>query len=165
MAEHIHLFLKANGQDIKGEATQLSMGREGSIECIHYEQAGVTPFEPSTGNASGRRQYRPIKIRKRIDCSSPLLWQAMTKNTVLEGAFKFFRPNPTGDGTTEQFYTVEIKGAYISSMKQVIDDTLTPARSYEPPLEEIELIFHDIMWTYTKTGATHTDTWSEGRGS
>jgi type VI secretion system secreted protein Hcp len=160
MAEHIHLFLKANDKDIKGESTQTSLEREGSIECVVYEQEGATPFEASTGRASGRRQYKPLVIRKRIDCSSPLLWKAMTQNEKVEGVFKFYRPNPTGDGTTEQFYTVSIKGGYISSIKQYIADTLTPGASDEPPLEEICFIFHDIIWHFTNGGAEHNDSWA-----
>ena len=38
MAETVHLFLKANGTDIKGESTQTSLGRADSIECVYYEQ-------------------------------------------------------------------------------------------------------------------------------
>lgn len=161
MAEHVHLFLKANGKDIKGESTQTSLSREGSIECLSYEQAATTPFEPSTGQASGRRQYSPLKVTKRIDKSSPLLWQAMTQNQKVEGVFKFYRPNPTGDGTTEQFFSVQIAKGFISSIRQVVEDTLSPTESYEPPMEELNIIFHDIQWTYTNGGVQHEDKWSE----
>lgn len=160
MAENVHLFLKADGKDIKGESTQTSMARADSIECIHYEQEAATPFETSTGQVSGRRQYKPLMIRKRIDASSPLLWLAMTTNQKIEGKFKFYRPNPAGDGTTEQFYTVEISAGYISSIRQVVRDTLAPGESNEPPLEEVCFVFHDIIWTYTKTGAQHNDSWA-----
>ena len=34
MAETVHLYLKANGADVKGESTQHSLGRENSIECV-----------------------------------------------------------------------------------------------------------------------------------
>ncbi len=113
--------------------------------------------------ATGRRQYEPLLIRKRIDKSSPLLCKALAENQVIEATFKFFRPNPTGDGTTEQFYSVAFKQGRISSQKQIVPDTMVPATSTDPALEEITFVFHTISWTYTNGGITHEDTWDQNR--
>jgi type VI secretion system secreted protein Hcp len=163
MAETVHLYLKANGKDVKGESTQTSIGRKDSIECVYYEQKVITAREAGSGMATGRRQYEPLLIRKRIDKSSPLLVKALVENAKVEGAFKFFRPNPKGDGTTEQFYTVEIKDGRIASLKQMVPDTIVPASSTEPPLEEVTFVFHTIKWTFTDGGVSHEDTWSANR--
>ncbi len=163
MAETVHLFLKANGADIKGDSSQTSLGREGSIECVYYEQAVKTAREAGSALASGRRQYEPLLIRKRIDKSTPLLARALCNNEVIAGTFKFFRPNPTGDGTTEQFFTVEITNGRINSQKQIVPDTIVPATSTEPPLEEVTFVFHTITWTYENGGVTHQDTWDAQR--
>lgn len=163
MAESVHMYLKANGTDIQGESTQTSLGRENSIECVYYEQGVITAREAGSGIATGRRQYQPMLIRKRIDKSSPLLMKALCENQVIEAQFKFFRPNPTGDGTTEQFYTVGFKKGRIASIKQVVPDAFVPASSTEPPLEEITFVFHTINWTYTNGGVTHEDTWDQQR--
>jgi len=160
MAETVHLYLKANGTDIQGESTQTSLGRENSIECVYYEQGVLTAREATSGMATGRRQYQPLLIRKRIDKSSPLLAKALTRNEAIDGVFKFFRPAPTGDGTTEQFFTVEIKLGRVASMKQVVPNTIVPVTSTEPPLEEVTFVFHTISWTYTNGGVTHEDTWN-----
>ena len=163
MAEAISFHLKANGADIQGENTQTSLGRENSIEVLYYEQAVATAREAGSGIASGRRQYLPLLIRKRIDKSSPLIFKALVENQVIEGSFKFFRPNPTGDGTTEQFFTVEIKQGRIASLKQIVPDTIVPASSTQPPLEEVTFVFHTITQTYTNGGVTHEDTWNAQR--
>jgi type VI secretion system secreted protein Hcp len=163
MAETVHLYLKANGTDIKGESTQVSLGRDGSIECVYYEQGVITAREAGSGLATGRRQYQPLLIRKRIDKSSPLLMKALTENQVVEATFKFFRPNPTGDGTTEQFYTVNFKQGRINTIKQLVPDTIVPATSKDPALEELTFVFHTIGWTYTNGGVTHEDSWSAQR--
>jgi type VI secretion system secreted protein Hcp len=163
MAETVHLYLKANGQDIKGESTQESLGRKDSIECVYYEQGVITAREAGSGMATGRRQYEPLLVRKRIDKSSPLLMKALVENAKMDGTFKFFRPNPKGDGTTQQFYTVDIKDGRIASVKQVVPDTIVPASSTEPPLEEVTFVFHTIKWTYTDGGVSHEDTWSANR--
>jgi type VI secretion system secreted protein Hcp len=161
MAETVHLYLKANGSDIQGESTQTSLGREGSIECLYFEDSVRTAREKGSGMATGRRTYNPIVIRKRIDKSSPLLAKALCNNEVIEGTFKFFRPSPTGDGTTQQFFTVEIKEGRINSIKRVSPDTIDPASAQEPPTEEVGFVFHTIVWTYEDGGVTHEDNWRE----
>ena len=161
MAETVHLYLKANGTDIKGESTQTSLGRENSIECVYFESAVRTAREASSGRATGRRQYEPIIIRKRIDKSTPLLAKALAQNEVIEATFKFFRPAPGGDGTTEQFFTVNIAEGRVSSFKMVVPDTLEPATSTAPPLEEVAFVFHTINWTYEPAGTSHEDSWSQ----
>lgn len=163
MAETVHLYLKANGSDVQGDSTQMSLGRENSIECLFFEAGIRTAREAGSGVASGRRQHEPLLIRKRIDKSTPLIAKALCENQVIEGKFKFFRPNPTGDGTTEQFYTVEIKKGRVASQRQWVPDTIVPASSSEPPMEEITFVFHTIMWTYTNGGITHEDTWDQNR--
>ncbi len=160
MAETVHLYLKANGKDIKGESTQTSLGREGSIECVVYDQGVQTAREAATGMVTGRRQYAPLRIVKRIDKASPLLMKALTSNEKIDGVFKFFRPNPAGDGTTEQFYTVEVKEGHIASVKQFVLDTLDPSQCGKAPLEEVTLVFKTIKWTYMNGGVTHEDSWA-----
>jgi len=161
MAETVHLFLKANGADIQGESTQTSLGRENSIECLAYEFDVMTAREASSGLATGRRQYKPLVIRKRIDKASPLLMKALTKNEVVDGELKFFRPNLGGDGTTEQFYTVKFEKGRINSIKQYVPNTIEPAKSNEPPQEELAFVFHTIKWTYTNGGIEHEDKWDQ----
>jgi type VI secretion system secreted protein Hcp len=163
MAETVHLYLKANGRDVAGESTQTSLGRENSIECVFYRQSVVTAREAGSGMATGRRQYEPLVIRKRIDKSSPVLFKALVENQKIDAEFKFFRPNPSGDGTTEQFYSVEIKDGRIASMSQYVNDVIVPATATDPALEEVTFVFHTIAWHYTQGGVTHEDSWSANR--
>ncbi|MCL5105338.1 MAG: type VI secretion system tube protein Hcp [Armatimonadetes bacterium] len=156
-AETVHLYLKISGADVNGESTQTSLGREGSIECVYYEHSiGSTTQNVAAGRAAGKGepQYNPIVIRKRIDKSSPLLLKAVAQGQPVEGIFKFFRPNPTGDGTTEQFYTVQFQGGRVDSVKQYVPDTIEPASSTMPPIEEVTFSYSSVTFTYTSTGST-----------
>lgn len=163
MAETVHLYLKSNSEDIQGESTQTSLGRENSIECLYFEDSVRTAREKGSGLATGRRTYEPVKIRKRIDKSSPLLARSLCNNEVIEGVFKFFRPAPSGDGTTEQFFTVEIAEGRISSIRRVSPDTIDPASATEPPTEEVCFVFHTITWEYVPGSTIHTDNWRENQ--
>ena len=161
MSETVHLYLKANSQDIHGESTQHSLSRQDSIECVYFEQAVKTAREAGSGMATGRRQYEPLLIRKRIDKSSPLLARSLCNNEVIQGIFKFFRPNPAGDGTTEHFFTVEFAEGRVASITRVSPDVIDPASAMEPPTEQVSFVFHNITWTYEPSGASHHDNWRE----
>lgn len=163
MAETVHLYLKANGADIQGQSSQTSLGRENSIECVVFEASVITAREKGSGMATGRRQYNPIVIRKRIDKASPLLSNALVRNEVIEGVFKFFRPNPVGDGTTQHFFTVEIAEGRVGSQKYWVPNTIEPASTHEPPQEEVTFVFNRITWTYEDGGVTATDSWRENQ--
>jgi type VI secretion system secreted protein Hcp len=161
MAMTVHLFLKANGQDIEGDSTITSMDRENSIECLSFSDSVRTAREASSGMASGERTYDPIRIVKRIDKSSPLLFKALTNNEVIEAIFRFYRPNPSGDGTTQQFYTIKINQGRIASYQRVSPDVIDPASANAPPTEEVSFVFGEIIQTYEPDGVEHQDTWSE----
>ena len=159
-AENVHLFLKANGTDIVGDSTITSQGREDSIECTYFEyNNALDPQAMASGRPAGRRQPT-LTVRKRIDQSTPLLTRAMMLNEVIEGTFKFYRPNPAGDGTTEQFFTVEIAEGRLSSIRRISPDTIDPASATEPVQEEVGFVFHNITWTYEPTGTTFTHSWA-----
>ncbi len=162
MAESVHLFLRANGTDIKGESTQISLDRESSIECISFDDAVRTARERGTGQATGRRTYEPIRIQKRIDSSSPLLAKALCNNEDIEGEFRFYRPSPTGDGTTEQFFTISISQGRIASIARRSPSAIDPANSVEPPTEEVAFVFHTVRWIYNGAGhnSEHEDSWA-----
>ncbi len=50
-------------------------GIDGEIAVESFSWGVVTPRDAASGQASGKRQYEPIIIRKRIDKTSPLLFR------------------------------------------------------------------------------------------
>jgi type VI secretion system secreted protein Hcp len=164
-AETVHLYLKINGADIKGESTLTSLGRKDSIECVSYEQVvDVAGGASAAGGATrGRSIVHPIIIRKRIDKSSPLLLKAVQDGQVAEGLFRFYRPNPTGDGTTQQFYSVVFTNGRIISVRQFVPETINPASADEPPLEEVMIACEKVTYTFVDGGVS-SDVWTGGGG-
>jgi type VI secretion system secreted protein Hcp len=163
MAETVHLKLTADGKVIEGESTQLSLGREKTIECVYFQQGVKTSREAGSAKALGRREHLPIFLRKRICQATPLLLKALTENAKLEAEFQFFRPSPAGDGTTEQFYSITLKEARVATYKLTSPDVLSPTATAEPPLEEIEFVFGEIVWTWKPSGLEHQDSWASGK--
>jgi type VI secretion system secreted protein Hcp len=58
---------------------------------------------------------------------------------------------------------VAIKDGRVASVKQLNPDTIVPATSTEPALEEVTFVFSSITWTFTDGGVSHQDTWSQNK--
>jgi len=100
----------------------------------------ISPRDIATGQASGKRQHKPIVIVKEVDKSSPLLLKAYSGREVLKSVLlEFRRRNP--EGQEEVYYTVKLTNALISSIKSGPQaDTAT---------EEITLDFQKIEYHYS----------------
>ena len=167
MAQTVHLSLykspKEKGPQIKGESSQLADGRENTIECVFFESSVTTPRDAGSGKATGRRQFAPIKIRKRIDASSPELAKAMSQNEKLDGKFDFFRPASDGVGGDQAFYSIEFARGFISDITVCMPDTMeNPGLTNAEAYETVTFTFDEITWTYNGSGkpTVHTDSWS-----
>lgn len=148
-----HLTLTLNGTLIEGDSTISSLGRANTIECLSFSQAGFS----DTSRLPPRRSYRPITIRKRIDRSSPLLMQGWAQNEAGSAVFRFYRASPAGDGTTQQYYTIELVNARITAISTTQADTLDPGSSNLPELEIVSFEFDQIRYTDEVNGTTFVD--------
>jgi type VI secretion system secreted protein Hcp len=157
MAESIWMSLKGAKQgDIKSETT--AKGRENLIECIEFEAGVQSPRDPHSGLPTGKRQHQPLVVRKRVDKTTPLLSSALVTNENLTTVkLQFWRPK--GDGTSEQFYTIELTNAGLSKQKIYLPFTLDPEKAHLPALEKLEFTFQKITWTFTQGGVTASDDW------
>jgi type VI secretion system Hcp family effector len=162
MADTISLTISGSGTNIPGDHSATSLGRANTIEVVSLEQELFTPFDRATLQPTGRRIYAPLKFSKRLDRATPLLRLALTNNQVVAGNFRWFRPDPAGGGTTEQFFTIAFTEGRITRCTLRLPDTLNTATANLPPLEDIELTFSTITWTWVSGGIVHTDTLAIG---
>lgn len=153
-------FLKLNGTDIQGDSTLASLGRQNSIE-VYDVGFGVTRAVDISGLGTGRRTYQTLKIHKRADKSSPLLFKGLAQNEIAEMQVRFFRPNPTGDGTTEHYMTYRITGGRIVDVTVTGDSPVVGTSVISGQLREVvSFTFQTIEITYTNGGITFQDTTS-----
>ena len=158
MAESISLTLSANGTNIPGDSSVSSLDRANTIEVVSLEQELFRPFDRATLQPTGRRVYAPIKFSKRLDRSTPLLRKALVQNEIVAGNFRWFRPNPVGDGTSERFFTITFTEGRITRCTLRLPDTLNAATANLAPLEDIEMTFGTLVWTWSSGGVEFTDT-------
>ncbi len=154
MAEPAFVVLRAGGVTIEAESSAHSFAPADGIELVDYSQPGSVAF--TEGGATGRRSYKPITFHKRIDKASPPIARTLAENQVVEADFHFFRDE---GGTPTEFFLVQVTQGRIVSFRQFLDDALYPANADRPPLEEVGLLPHRIVWTYSDGGITFEDTW------
>ncbi|MGH1345479.1 MAG: type VI secretion system tube protein TssD [Nannocystales bacterium] len=157
----LSLILSANGTVLEGESTVSSFDRGPTIECQSFCDSVRTAREGGTGQATGRHSFDPIKFTKKMDKSSPLLAKALCNNEVIEASWTFYRPNPDGDGTVQQFFRIEVKEARIASIVRTSSDAIDPASANLAPIEEISIVFHTISWEDLVNNTIHEDNWRE----
>jgi type VI secretion system secreted protein Hcp len=159
-AETVHLTVTGANQGwIQGDSTYTSLGRENTIEALAYTHMLVGEPNPENGITGTVRDHFPVTILKRIDRSSPRLFKAWCTHERLEIVIRFFRPNPTGDGTIQQFYTVALRHAYISGIRREVPNCLDPQATYAPPVERISFTYSGIEETWMPDGFVYGDDW------
>jgi len=159
-AETVHLTLIGEYEQwIRGDSMQTSLGREGTIEVLAYTHMLAAEPDPRNGITGGVQNHFPVTILKRLDRSTPLLFQAWQTHEACTATFRFFRPNPTGDGTTQQFYTVVLRGAYIAGIRQEVPSTIDPATAQYPPVERVSFTYSEITEIWADGGIEYGAEW------
>jgi type VI secretion system secreted protein Hcp len=150
-AQTVHLTLEgASIGPIEGDSTISSLDRENTIECVAVNHE--TLVDRQTGNTA----LRDFRFIKRIDRSSPLLYQALdTKDELVVASFRFFRPVPGGSGSEEHYYTIELGGGKITSIRNWFPNVLDATANNYPHMEEVTITFTTMRIVYETGGVEY----------
>lgn len=155
----LNVFLKLKGQqqgNILGSA--IAKGQDGKIVVIAADHELLSPRDPATGQATGRRQHRPFVITKEVDRSSPLLYRAFASNENLtEWELQFWGANP--QGVDVQRYVVALTNASIANIKFHLPNLKRPELAPYLLYEEVSFVYQKIVWTWSDGGITAQDDW------
>lgn len=162
MALNAYLSLKGQKQgDIKGSVIQ--KGREGKIMVIAVSHEIISPRDAASGQASGKRQYKPIVITKPVDKSSPVLISALINNeNITNWELQFFAPktkSAAGAGAEVNHYTIKLTNARITAITTIMLNNKNPELVKYEEYEEIEFTFQKIEWIWMDGGITASDDW------
>lgn len=153
MAIPVYLWLKDDGgADIKGSVDV--QDREGSIEVVAQEHNLYIPTDNNTGKLTGTRIHTPFLFTKEIDSSSPYLYKAVTTGQTLKSAeFKWYRINDAGQEV--EYFNTKLENVKVVKVNPLMHDIKNPAYEKHNHLEQIELRYEKITWTY-KDGKSFT---------
>jgi type VI secretion system secreted protein Hcp len=155
----LNAYLRLVGQrqgEIRGSVTQ--KGRERTIMVIALSHDIVTPRDPATGEATGKRRHSPLIITKELDLASAPLHSAQASNENLrEWELQFWRPSATG--VEQQHFTITLTNASIASIHMEMPNNKHPDLMKLETFEEVAFTYQRIDWTWTDGGVTSSDDW------
>ncbi len=159
MSLNAFLTVKAATQgQIKGSVVQ--KGKEVQIAVYAYHHEIVSPRDTASGQATGKRQHKPLIITKEIDKSSPLLLKALVTNEALpEIVIHFFAGAGAGTGVEVQSYTIKLTNASISAISQDMSLNKIDPGIKLPVLEQISFVCKKIEWIWVGGGIAAEDDW------
>jgi type VI secretion system secreted protein Hcp len=160
MALNSYAQLTLNGTALTGDVSLTEIGgvdvSSQYVELLRVTFGAAAARTAVTGQATGRRQFEPIRFVKRIDSSTPLLYQALAQNQRVAGTILLFGVDPA-DGSTRNFFTIEAQNGAITAISDVSPDTRDPAVSTWDAYEEVSLAFAAITLTHVPSGTQMQD--------
>ncbi|HBM2444293.1 TPA: type VI secretion system effector Hcp, partial [Enterobacter hormaechei subsp. xiangfangensis] len=112
------------------------------------------------GKLTGTRIHTPFLFTKEIDSSSPYLYKAVTTGQTLKSAeFKWYRINDAGQEV--EYFNTKLENVKLVKVNPKMHDIKDPAFEKHNHLEQIELRYEKITWTYKDGNIIHSDSWNE----
>jgi type VI secretion system secreted protein Hcp len=161
MALQSYARLTCNGTALEGVITTTEVGGV-DVSSEHLElsslEFGLSAGGRSgtAGRATGRRQYEPIVFTKRVDRSTPLLYQALAQNQRVDGEFKLFEIDPV-DGTVRHFFTIGVERGAIIGIHSESPDVRDPNVASWDAFETVSLMFATIRLEDLVSGTAFED--------
>jgi type VI secretion system secreted protein Hcp len=124
-------------------------GTQTTMDVLSFSQGIVSPRDAASGQATGKRQYKPITIVKRVDASTPRLFQACATNETLPTVtFVLHPPGASAD---------QLKVTLTNAACADLTDTTSEGGTME--LETIHLTFQKIQIEHLIAKTSFQDDW------
>jgi len=159
MALSAYLTLTGQKQGvISGTVTQA--GRENSILIHSFNHGVISPRDPASGLATGKRQHQPLIITKEIDKTSPPVWTALINNENLTAwELQFWASAADPNAPDAHIYSIRLTNASVASIQESMSDNDLPANAGLPLLEQISFTYQKIEWIWIDGVIEATDDW------
>jgi type VI secretion system secreted protein Hcp len=153
----LKFFVTIDGEKtgaFKGETLQ--KGREKQLEGLGFQYGLSLPYDPATGQATGKRQHDTVTMTKAWGAASPQLFQALVTNELLKSVkFEFIRMDRSG--VESVFQRITLESAAVASINQHVEPNYAPATANFPEFEEIAFVFQRITIENIPGSTTATD--------
>jgi len=147
------------GDGVAAEGNEAGKGQGDRIAGIRFFAETVSPRDTATGQASGRRQHKPITITKEWDAASPQLFSALVTNEVLTSVlFEFVKTDAQGQEFV--YHTIKLTDGGVSDIKSYLDLTDTTGDAYDAhELEDVSFTFRKIEIENKEGKTVAVDDW------
>lgn len=159
MAIPAYMWIKDDGgADIKGSVTVSE--REGSVEVVAFNHSVSIPTDANTGKLTGTRVHMPILFTKETDASTPYLYKAVTSGQTLKSIeIKWYRIDDAGK--EKEYFNTKLENVKVVGVTPKMLDIKNPVFEKHNHLEDVELRYEKITWSYKYGNIIHADSWNE----
>jgi type VI secretion system secreted protein Hcp len=120
-------------------------GCVGKIEASGFTYGVVSPRDMTTGQPTGRRQHKPLRIKKEWSAASIQLFRALENNELLKVVTLDFMSVDPLTGQMQIDHSINLTNAFITSIEHSSEVlTSSEAQSKLPAMETVELTFQKI---------------------
>jgi type VI secretion system secreted protein Hcp len=161
----VHLILVAVKGKKQGEL-QIDPGfKDAPGKAPHHQFAiqefsysVVSPRDPQSGLATGKRMHRPVVFAKELGPSTPQLYSALATNESLTEVI--FDCYGTDEGGMVLAHSVKLTNASVSAIDYHQLNVRDPDQMSLPEFAQISVTFEKLEWTHGATVAE--DSWTAG---
>ena len=148
MAQAFYVNITGQKQGvIKGDVTV--KGHEGSILGLALSHEVLSPRDPASGLATGKRMHKPLTITTPWGSASPKLLNALYNNESLTSVLMHFSRS-MANGIETEFMTIELTNASVSDLVSRVPNVS------DPNLVKMQE-YHEVSFTYQKIKTTFLD--------
>ena len=133
-------------------------GHEDEVLVQGFEHQVLLPRDPQSGQPTGQRVHKPVRITKVFDKASPLMYNALTSGEKLPKVeIKWYRTSATG--TQEHYFTTVLHDAIIVDITASMPNCQDPSQAHFTHLEDVFMTYRAIDWTHEVSGTSGNDDW------
>ena len=133
-------------------------------EVIAFNHDVVLPHDTASGQATGKRQHKPLTITKELDKSTPFLMQSLINNEALTSfELRFYTSGKrtgigSASGTEVNYFIIKLANAFIVDIKSTMPNNKNPESAQYEVFEEVCFIYEKIEWIWTSGTISTSDT-------
>ncbi len=143
-----------------GQHARSDSSMQEKITIVGFGMGIVVPRDMSSGVATGARNHQPVVFTKFFDRSSPLLWQALAQNELLdEVVADFYRTDPGGMPKPENFFKITWKHATLIEGRSYVPLTINPQNNFFQNMEDWSFTYKEVKWEHVPESTSGEDRW------
>lgn len=161
-----YFTLEAGGK-LQGGTVKTS--RKGGVDVFSVFHELVSPRDPATGQATGKRMHKPFCIEFYYDPILPQLYDALARNeSFKEVKTESFSPNINtkmgGQGVETLHYRVTLNEAFLSRITHTMPFNRDPNLSRIDHTIRCEFVYGKITWEWLAgTTKMAVDEWKNAK--
>jgi type VI secretion system secreted protein Hcp len=132
-------------------------GKEKYTRILGVDWGLQSPVDTQSGQASGRRQHRPVTIKKLMDLSTPLIIQAISQNKQLEKSEIIICQVIGKEQKKGDKFKVSMEGVRIIECVTVCGDSDNPSSC----IDMVKMVFDKITYEDIPSKKMAYDDWKE----